>query len=123
MNPQPKSGSTLVTGANGQLGREICRQLGPAAVPLLKATLNITDAENVANLVSQHQPRAVINCAAWTAVDAGETAARRAARHLIMRICRLSSVGDAGPVRSRIFLDTILTLTTARQPRRESQPT
>ena len=185
MEPQQKSGFILVTGANGQLGKEICRQLGPAALPLPRATLDITDAEKITNLVSQHQPQAVINCAAWTAVDAaetassacwaanatavgfladactahgatlvqvssdyvfgadrtrrtpyhesdppgplsvygesklaGETAARRAASHLIIRTCGLYSVGDAGPVRGRNFLDTMLTLATARQPLR-----
>ena len=73
MNPPRESASILVTGANGQLGREICRQLGPAAVPLPRAAVDITDANAVTRLVTRHRPRALINCAAWTAVDAAET--------------------------------------------------
>ena len=42
-------------------------------MPLPRVIIDITDAEKVASLVSQYRPRAVIKCAAWTAVDAAET--------------------------------------------------
>lgn len=66
-------GSIAVTGADGQLGREICRQLGPAAVPLPRSRLDITSADAVRDAVARLRPRAIINCAAWTAVDRAET--------------------------------------------------
>jgi dTDP-4-dehydrorhamnose reductase len=62
-----------VTGATGQLGREICRQLGPAAVPLSRAQLDLAEPAMVRAVVEKLRPAVVINCAAWTAVDAAES--------------------------------------------------
>ena len=62
-----------VTGANGQLGRELCRQLGAAAVPLPRSSLDITNPAEIRSVLDRWQPLAFINCAAWTAVDAAET--------------------------------------------------
>jgi dTDP-4-dehydrorhamnose reductase len=65
--------SIAVTGALGQLGREICRQLGPAAVPLPRAQLDLAQPAMVRGVVEKLHPAVVINCAAWTAVDAAES--------------------------------------------------
>lgn len=67
-----KKSSIAVTGATGQLGREICRRLGLAAVPLPKSRMDLTDAASVRLAVGTLRPLVVINCAAWTAVDAAE---------------------------------------------------
>lgn len=63
----------LITGAEGQLGREFARQLGASAHALSRADLDITDAAAVDYVIRKSRPRAVINCAAYTAVDRAET--------------------------------------------------
>lgn len=66
----------LVTGCNGQLGRAI-RQLAYRKKDIEYymtdvAQLDITDFEAVQAFIDQHQITTVINCAAYTAVDAAE---------------------------------------------------
>lgn len=51
---------------------ELCRQLGPAAVPLPRSGLDITNPAAVRDVIGELKPLAVLNCAAWTAVDAAE---------------------------------------------------
>ena len=65
----------LVTGADGQVGRELlalCHARGIAAVGTDVATLDITDAVAVARAVADARPDAVVNAAAYTAVDRAE---------------------------------------------------
>jgi len=64
--------SILVTGARGQLGRELCRQLGSAASGLDVDRLDLTQAPIVHRHLEQTRPEAVINCAAYTQVDQAE---------------------------------------------------
>ncbi|WP_040282442.1 sugar nucleotide-binding protein [Tessaracoccus massiliensis] len=66
----------LVTGADGQLGRAL-RRLLPNAVFTDRAELDITDADAVA-AYEFSQTSAIINAAAWTAVDAAEGEGRAA---------------------------------------------
>lgn len=61
-----------VTGAYGQLGKELCRQLGDDALPLEIDTLDLTDGPAVLERMAELKPGAVINCAAYTAVDRAE---------------------------------------------------
>ena len=61
-----------VTGAYGQLGGELCRQLGDAAIPLDIDTLDITDGAATVDHLIALKPSAVINCAAYTQVDKAE---------------------------------------------------
>jgi dTDP-4-dehydrorhamnose reductase len=63
----------VVTGAYGQLGGELCRQLGTAAMPLDIDTLDLTDGPATLERITAIKPEAVINCAAYTAVDKAET--------------------------------------------------
>ncbi len=65
----------LVTGANGQLGGDVCRILkdkGKAFLPTDTDTLDITDKESVETFFATHNIDAVIHCAAYTAVDKAE---------------------------------------------------
>ena len=58
-----------VTGAYGQLGGELCRQLGGDAIPLEIDTLDLTDGPAVMERLLRLKPDAVVNCAAYTQVD------------------------------------------------------
>ena len=62
-----------VTGAYGQLGGEICRQLGPDAIPLDIDTLDLTDGRAVIDRMVALKPEAIVNCAAYTQVDKAES--------------------------------------------------
>jgi dTDP-4-dehydrorhamnose reductase len=68
----------LVTGSRGQLGEALCRLLGDEAVGADLPELDITSPESVAALLDSSPFDAVVNCAAWTAVDAAEAAEEQA---------------------------------------------
>jgi dTDP-4-dehydrorhamnose reductase len=71
----------LVTGAGGQIGREVvehCNEHGDHVVGLDRATLDVTDQAAVLAAITQARPDAVVHCAAWTAVDACESDVERA---------------------------------------------
>lgn len=73
----------LITGANGQLGREmrivakesahrfvftdVCQAEG-----METTLLDITDSDAISRLVREHDIKAIVNCAAWTNVEAAE---------------------------------------------------
>ena len=68
--------SILVTGADGQLGRELARITCPAGyevVALDRAALDLTDPATIAAKVAERDWAAVINGAAYTAVDKAES--------------------------------------------------
>ncbi len=62
----------LVTGSQGLLGWELCRQLGQDAVGLDLPEFDVTDPRRVTQRIEELAPRAVINAAAYTAVDRAE---------------------------------------------------
>jgi dTDP-4-dehydrorhamnose reductase len=65
----------LVTGAAGMLGRDLTALLAARNeefTALARADLDLTDADAVTAAVSSVKPDVVVNCAAWTAVDAAE---------------------------------------------------
>ncbi|KHD38453.1 spore coat protein [Clostridium acetobutylicum] len=62
----------LITGANGQLGREIQKQLkgkNVEVIPTDVQDLDITNVSAVNKFFNEKKPNVVINCAAHTAVD------------------------------------------------------
>ena len=64
----------LITGGSGQLARELRRTV-PDGVEVLapdRSGLNIADEDKVRDLITGQKPDAVINAAAYTAVDAAE---------------------------------------------------
>lgn len=65
----------LITGARGQLGRDCVDILntGNTLHAFSSGELDIADREGVFRLVEKIRPEAVINCAAYTAVDACES--------------------------------------------------
>jgi dTDP-4-dehydrorhamnose reductase len=71
----------LVTGAGGQLGRDVvlaCERAGDEVVGLGRDGLDVTDRDQVLGAVTTLRPDAVIHCAAHTGVDACETDVDRA---------------------------------------------
>jgi dTDP-4-dehydrorhamnose reductase len=67
----------LVTGGAGMLGQAVASaatRLGHDVIALSRADLDVTDADHVRRVVAAAEPRAVVNCAAWTDVDGAETA-------------------------------------------------
>ena len=65
----------LVTGANGQLGYDVIRELKKRNIKCLgtsRKELDITDKETVNNYIQNLKPECVIHCAAYTAVDRAE---------------------------------------------------
>ena len=69
--------TVVIVGANGQLGRALQRQF-PDAVALDRTALDVTDAAAVA-AYDWNGVEAILNAAAWTAVDAAEDPANLAA--------------------------------------------
>lgn len=65
--------AVLVTGAGGQLGKELCLQLGPAALPFDVAELDLTQSDRITPTIVAARPSVVIHCAAYTAVDRAES--------------------------------------------------
>jgi dTDP-4-dehydrorhamnose reductase len=61
-----------VTGAGGQLGSELCRQLGEAAVALDAPEFDLTKPDRVRQALLAARPTSVINTAAYTQVDRAE---------------------------------------------------
>ena len=71
----------LVTGAAGQLGLDVaavCSANGDEVYAFDREGLDVVSRSAVHNAVVSLQPQAVINCAAWTAVDACESDPDRA---------------------------------------------
>jgi dTDP-4-dehydrorhamnose reductase len=67
----------LVTGGAGMLGQAVAAaatRLGHDVIALPRADLDITDADHVRRVIAAAEPRAIVNCAAWTDVDGAETA-------------------------------------------------
>jgi dTDP-4-dehydrorhamnose reductase len=62
----------LVVGARGQLGTDLMGLLGDRAVGVDLPEIDITDRSSVRAVVAEVAPTVVVNCAAYTAVDAAE---------------------------------------------------
>ena len=72
-----------VIGSRGQLGRELMEVLAGSPHPASGhdiESVDITEPASVAALLDRERPEAVINCAAWTRVDAAESDPGGAAR-------------------------------------------
>jgi dTDP-4-dehydrorhamnose reductase len=116
----------LVTGSRGQLGLAV-----QAAAPLLGLEcagfdlpeLDITDAIAVRGVVSAVRPDAIVNCAAFTAVDAAEADEARATAVNGTAVAGLAHAADeAGAVLVQISTDYVFDGRPGR-PWREDDPT
>ncbi len=71
----------LVTGAGGQVGRElveVCELHGDAVTAADRRALDVSDRDVVLQTMGTVRPEVVVHAAAWTAVDACESDADRA---------------------------------------------
>ncbi|HID77217.1 MAG TPA: dTDP-4-dehydrorhamnose reductase [Planctomycetaceae bacterium] len=65
-------GRVVVVGSEGQLGGELCRQLGRRAVGLDLPAFDLTRPELVIDRIASIEPAVVVNAAAYTRVDQAE---------------------------------------------------
>jgi dTDP-4-dehydrorhamnose reductase len=73
----------LVTGAGGQLGRDlaaVCDAAGDEVIAADRAALDLADRDSVLGAICSVAPDVVVNAGAWTAVDACESDPDRAWR-------------------------------------------
>ena len=66
----------MVTGARGQLGQDVVKELtrlGITPLPVDVEDFDLTDPQAVERAVAEAAPDAIIHCAAYTAVDKAET--------------------------------------------------
>ncbi|MBZ5645080.1 MAG: dTDP-4-dehydrorhamnose reductase [Acidobacteriia bacterium] len=65
----------LLTGKNGQVGRELISSLRPLGevVALAHAELDLTKPEEIRKIVREVRPQLIVNAAAYTAVDQAES--------------------------------------------------
>jgi len=64
---------TLVLGAAGQLGHDLCPRLAGPVVPLSHTQLDLARPETIRPLLEEQRPDVVVNCAAYNFVDRAET--------------------------------------------------
>lgn len=87
----------LITGAGGQLGRElaaVCAAAGDDVLAAGRSKLDVGDELAVTRLVAAAQPDVIVNCAAWTAVDACEADPARANRDNALAVRWLRGAAD-----------------------------
>lgn len=71
----------LLTGGTGQVGQEVLRHAAERGLEIfapIRAQMDLTNAQSIADMVASRPWSAVINCAAYTAVDRAETDAELA---------------------------------------------
>lgn len=116
----------LITGASGMLGRELTALLTRRGVPVAalgRRSLDVTDAAATRAAVAHHRPAVVVNCAAWTAVDAAEARPAAALRvngdgpARLAAACREHGVRLLQPSTDYVFAGR------ADRPYREDDPT
>lgn len=63
--------STLILGANGQVGRRLA-QLLPHATALARKEADLSNPDQITALLNEYKPKIILNAAAYTAVDLAE---------------------------------------------------
>ncbi len=83
----------IVTGADGQLGRELARLAEGSECEFVFAThaeLEVTSPRSVASFLDAHPADVIINCAAYTAVDRAESDATTALKVNVEGVANLA---------------------------------
>ena len=113
----------LITGCHGQLGRELVRQFRQInqrckrfdLVATDARDLDITDTGQVKTLVTREQPKAIINTAAFTKVDACEREELKAFRVNVVGARNLSVA--AYEIGAKVLRSLRITFLTEREAR------
>ena len=95
--------NVMVTGANGQLGRDLVKHLTRLGIPCIPADVqlfDLTDADATKAAVRSFMPDTIIHCAAYTAVDKAETEPARC--------CEINAVGTLNLTRAALSVDARL---------------
>ena len=90
--PEQLPARMAVTGAGGQLGSQLCRILGPRALPLDYPTFDLTQPASFAAQLTPLRPQVLINTAAYTAVDRAEDEAELCQTINATAVARLAEV-------------------------------
>ena len=111
-----------VLGAAGQLGSELCLRLGAEAIPLTRAELDICQEDQVPAVLGKLQPDAIVNCAAYNAVDLAESEPEAAFRGNALGPRNLARFAQtAGTALVHVSTDYVFGLDAQRErPYRES---
>ncbi|MCS6852634.1 MAG: dTDP-4-dehydrorhamnose reductase, partial [Gemmataceae bacterium] len=64
---------TVVVGAAGQLGRDLCPRLPGTVIPWTRAEVDLARPETIRPALAAQRPDVVVNCAAYNFVDRAET--------------------------------------------------
>ncbi len=115
----------LVTGSRGQLGRALLAVAGRRGIPTVGHdvdTLDITDRSAVGALVASVKPGVIVNCAAFTAVDACEEREAEALRINGEAVGHLAdAAGTTGALLVQVSTDYVFSGEGSR-PWREDDP-
>ncbi|MEM8619665.1 MAG: dTDP-4-dehydrorhamnose reductase [Actinomycetota bacterium] len=116
----------LVTGGQGQLGSDLtasARARGHDVVALDRRGLDITDADAVRSTVADAVPDAIVNAAAFTAVDACEAAPDRAEAANARGVAHLRTAADeVGAHLVTVSTDYVFDGTLDRPYREDDEP-
>lgn len=115
---------TLVVGANGQLGRDLCPRLPGEVVPAARADFDLDTPGAVAEYVGRVRPDVVVNCAAYNLVDKAEDEPDTAFRTNAWGVRSLAlACRDADALLVHVSTDYVFGLDTARTtPLTEADP-
>lgn len=101
----------IVTGADGQLGREFARAASQSESEFVFANrlaMDITSADSVAEFLDSHPADFIINCAAYTAVDRAESEPTMALRINADGVANLAAAaGERGMTLVHISTDYV----------------
>jgi dTDP-4-dehydrorhamnose reductase len=115
----------LVTGANGQLGRAVVALAplhGINAIGLNHAELDITDSDAVKRMLDHMQPKVVLNCAAFTAVDRCESEYEAAWHVNANGPAVLAAACKSGPLLVQVSTDYVFDGQTNRTLNEDARP-
>lgn len=122
-SPGSAGSRVAVTGAGGLLGNAICSRLRSRALPLHTSELDFRHPERIREALAALAPSAVINCAAYTAVDLAESDQDACYQVNAAAVQRLAlATRDLGIPLVQISTDYVFCETPLRRPLLESDP-
>ena len=117
----------LILGGTGMLGGAVvaaARARGWAALGLSRAQADLTDRDGLLGWAERFRPEVVVNCAAYTKVDAAETERERAFAVNGEGVAHAAALAEPGGSAARPRLDRLrLRRHGRREPYREDAPT